>query len=362
MPRCILFLWALLPAALTLPASAQLADPQAQPVPAAATELPAAGTPAMTNEQKLEQYRHDQINLLALRPDAESLLAATLLADADADDKRRPASLKSPALLKRAQSIGAESSIVWLVTAAADCHAAPKACPSVEVLQKLESLDAENAAVWLLALWHAQQANDAPAARAALTSAAQAKHYNDYFGALVNAIFHAQEVLPMSNELLNASGADASVDGFRLLTAASIALSKVSLPGGSALREACKPVEPADSSVVADCIAVAQKLESSGSLFARGAGLTLHETLLASGPDLDALRAQKRALAWQMQSMGDLAGRLANEQRVTRTYLDALAESRDETAAVSAVLRSQGISREPPPGWQPPASAPAPQP
>lgn len=345
MQRCILFLGLL----LALPASAQLADPAAAPAPVLA--------PEMTREQKLEQYRHDQINLLALRPEAESLLAATLLADADADDKARPAVLKSPALLKRAQAVGAESALVWWVTAAAECHVAPKTCPSANVLQKLEGLDAENAAVWLLSLWHAQQANDATAARAALVSAAQAKRYNDFFGALVNAIYQAQEVLPMSNDLLNATGSDASVEGFRLLNAANFAVAKVALPGVSALAGACKTTEPPDAALIADCIAVAEKMQTSGSLFARTAGFKLHESLLAPGADRTALQARQRRLAWQMQQMGELAGRLANEPRVTRVYTQALGEAGDESAAVSAVLRSQGVPQEPPPGWQPAAPA-----
>lgn len=337
-------------AALAVPAAAQLADP-------AATPAAAPVAPELTREQKLEQYRHDQINLLALRPEAELLVAATLLADADADDKSRPTALKSPALLKRAQDAGATAPLVWWVSAAADCHVAPKSCPSADVLQKLENLDAENAAVWLLSLWRAQQANDAPAARAALVSAAQAKRYNDYFGALVNAIYHAQEILPMSNDLLNATGTDASVDGYRLLTAATLAVSKVTLPAAAALAEACKPAEPADAALVADCIAVAEKMESSGSLFARSAGLALHERLLEPGAALDAVKARKRTQAWLMQSMGALAARLASEGGVTRTYVRALGESGDEFAAVSAVLRSEGVSREPPPDWQAPAPA-----
>jgi len=106
MLRCIFFAGAL----LALPAFAQ-------------TGAPAAGggssVPEMTREQKLTQYRHDQINLLALRPDTESVLAAALLAEADIEDKSRPAVLKPPALLKRAQSVGENSAIVWWVTAAA---------------------------------------------------------------------------------------------------------------------------------------------------------------------------------------------------------------------------------------------------
>lgn len=348
MTRCILLasLLLILPA-LTLPALAQ----NAAPAPA-----DSAPVPEMTREQKLTQYRRDQINLLALRPQPESVLAAALLADADTDDESRPAALKPAALLKRAQAIGENSAIVWWVSAAADCRADAKLCPATETLQKLESLDAENAAVWMLSMWRAQQANDAPAARAALTSAARAKRYNDYFGALVSAVYEAQDVLPMSKELLAATGADASVAGYRLVTAANLVLDKVALPGGRALAQACRNSDPSDTALVTDCTAVARKMELSGSLFAQNAGLALREELLPASPERDALQARKRSLAWQMQRMSELAGSLANDPGVTRTYTQALAASGDESAAVSAVLRSKGIGLEPPPDWH--AAAP----
>jgi hypothetical protein len=112
--RCILFLVAL----PVLPAFAQ-------PLMTAASL-----TPELTPQQQLAQYRHDQINLLALRADAPSLLAAALLAEPDAADKSRPAALKPPALLKRAQETGAHDALVWWVTAATECRGKTKACPS----------------------------------------------------------------------------------------------------------------------------------------------------------------------------------------------------------------------------------------
>ena len=341
MPRCILFASLLLGGQVLAQNAAPIAQTDTAPVP------------EMTREQKLTQFRHDQINLLALRPDVDSLLAAVLLADADGDDKTRPAALKPPALLKRAQTVGENSALVWWVTAAAECRANAKLCPAADTLQKLESLDAENAAVWMLSIWRAQQANDVPAARAALASAAQAKRYNDYFGTLVSALYEAQDVLPMSNDLLNATGADSSVAGYRLVNAANLVLSKVAQPGGRALAQACRNVDAGDSALRADCGAVARTMELSGSLFAQNAGIALREALLEPGPERDALLARKRNLGWQMQRMSELAGSLANEMQVTRTYTQALAASGDESAAVYAVLRSKGVALEAPPDWHP---------
>jgi len=374
MSRCILFLVLL----LALPAFAQSADPipvtppasevapapdatptaQAQPAPEAeAAPAPATAaapmTPEMTPEQKLTQLRHDQINLLALRGDAGSLVAAVLMASADIDDKRRPPALKPPALLKRAQTVGADNVLVWWVTASLDCRNATKTCPHPETLQKLEALDAGNAAVWALSLWHAQQANDAPAARAALASAAQATKYNDYFGSVIDTLYEAQGILPMSNDLLNATGQNVSISGYRLIFAAGIAAAMVQ-PEGAAIRNACKSAAPDDTALIADCVSVAQKMELSGSINSQNSGLSLKMALLPTGPEREAARARQRALAWQTLRISDLGDRLASNPGVSRVYTQALNESGSEADAVLAVLRSQGVALEPPADWQPP--------
>ncbi len=335
----------LLAALLATPAHAQLLPP--------ATTAPL--TPEMTPEQLLTQYRHDEINLLALRADPHSLLAAALMARADAHDKTRPVALQPPALLKRAQDAGPNDVLVWWVTAGVECRNTNKACPEPETLQKLESADAENAGVWALALWRAQQAKDNVTARAALTSAAQAKRYNDRFGGILAAIYDAESILPMNTELLNATGQSVSVDGYRLITAAGIAASLVQ-PAGAAIIATCRKA-PADAAENADCVAVAKKMEAAGSLGAQRLGVNLLQSLLPPGPEQDAVLAHARSLAWQTQQIESLADRLANDTRVTRAYMQALTDSGDETAAVYAVLRSQGVALEPTADWQAPPDA-----
>jgi hypothetical protein len=342
MKRCILLLATL----LALPAFAQ-------PLMTAAPL-----TPELTPERQLTQYRHDQINLLALRADAHSLLAAALLAGPDAADKSRPAALKPLALLKRAQEIGANDALVWWVTAANECRGKTKACPSTPTLQKLEGVDAQNGAVWALSLWRAQLAKDDVTARAALTSAAQAKRYNDYFGAIVAAIYQGQSILPMSSGLLNDTGQDASIDGYRLIMAANIAI-VLEQPGYLAIYKFCKSANAKDAALVADCVAVAKMMASSGSMNVRHSAISLLESLLPAGPEKDSVGARARSLDWQIQQIGSLEGRLANDTRVTTVYTQALQESGNETDAVYAVLRSQGIALEPPAGWQPTQAAPS---
>jgi hypothetical protein len=339
MQRCIFFL-------LALTASPLFAQPLA-PQP------DAASAPQLTPEQLQAQFHHDEINLLALRADAAPLLAAALMATPDADDKGRPTALKTPALLARAQKFGADDPLVWWVTAGVQCHGAKKACPDTETLQQLEKTDAQNAAVWAIALAHAQQTKDDSTARAALTSAAQATQYDDHFGALIALIDTAADILPVSEEIVRASGQGGiSTEGYKLTYAAGIAAS-LPQPGLRAIVETCKSAA-SDASLAADCVAVAQKIADCGSLITRAQGIRLLAELSPSGAQHDGADARARTQAWLTQRIGDSGERLANDARLTHIYRDALARRGQEIDAVQAVLSSQGVALEPPADWKSP--------
>jgi hypothetical protein len=311
----------------------------------------------MTPEQTMTQFRRDQINILALRGETPSLVSAALLAQIDAKDPNRPAALKTPGLLAHAQRTGPDDILLWWTTAGIECRENAKDCPQVETLQKLEALDAQNAAVWTLSLMRAQATGDAPGARAALISAAQAQRYDDYFGKMMAMLDDAEHILPVSDEVIRASGQlNASVEGFQLVNAAGVAVRALP-PISAAVSTACRDAA-APSDLNADCIAVARKMAASGSLAARDAGLTLLVALLPTGADQNAARDQSRAQAWQNQRIGELAEQLADDQHVTRTYAQALHETGTESAAVLAVLRLEGATLQPPADWRPPDGAP----
>jgi hypothetical protein len=313
----------------------------------------------MTPEQRMTQFRRDQINILALHGETPSLLSAALLAQVDEKDPNRPAALKTPALLAHAQRTGPDDILLWWTTAGVDCRENAKDCPRVETLQKLEALDAQNAAVWALSLMRAQLTGDPPGARAALTSAAQAQRYDDYFGKLMAMLDDAEHILPVSDEVIRASGqVNASVEGFQLVNAAGVA-ARAMPPISAAVASACRDAA-APSELNADCIAVARKMAASGSLAAKDAGLKLLVALLPTGSDQNAARDQDRALTWQTLRIGELAEQLADEPHVTRTYAQALHETGTESAAVLAVLRSQGAALQPPADWHPPDAPPRP--
>jgi len=95
---------------------------------------------------------------------------------------------------------------------------------------------------------------------------------------------------------------------------------------------------------------------------AKDAGLKTLVALLPSGAEQNAARDQQRALVWQTVRIGELAETLADDQRVTRIYTQALHENGSEIDAVFAVLRSQGASLQPAPDWHPPQAEAPPRP
>ena len=350
MPRCILFCFAL----LAVPVFAQPLLPPEQ------RKSPDAGASEKSPEQTMLQFRRDQINLLALQGRPPSLISAALLAQSDAKDPKRPDALKTPGLIAHAQRSGPDDVLVWWVTAELECKETPKDCPKTETLQKLESLDAQNAAVWTMALMRAQNAGDTTTARAALTSAAQSQRYDDYFGRTMAMLDDAEHVMPISDEVIRASGQlNASVEGFQLVNAAGVAV-RVVPPIAQTIVDVCH--DAAGSDREADCIAVAKKMAASGSMGAKDSGLKVLMALLPAGPEQNAARDQQRALMWQTVRIGELAETLADDQRVTRLYTQALHENGSEIDAVFAVLRSQGASLQPAPDWRPPQSEAPPRP
>lgn len=341
MPRSLLFAIALIAA----PAFAQPLAPDAGNPP----------SPDMPPAQVLAQFHHDEINLLALRGDAHSLLAAALMAQGDANDPARPKALQTPALLARAQKADDADTLVWWASAALECRAKAKSCPQEETLAQLEKADPANAAAWLWALSRAQKSGDKATARAALTSAAQSARFDDYFGALTSVLYQATDILPVEERILRAANQPGvSPAGFKLTYAASIAIA-VPHPYLDAVDTACKNAA-GDSGLALDCIAVAQKMADSGSLMMRSAGARLLMEIVPAGAAHDAAVAQARTLAWRMQGIGSVADRLANDSRVTGLYTQALRASGREIDAVDAVLQSQRVALEPPADWQPPTT------
>ena len=338
----------------TEPAIAEPAAP-AEPAPAeppAPAELPAAPAAksakaaAAAEQQAFDQYRHDLINLLALRADADLLVAAAELAYPDTENKKRPPALKSPALLKRAQKFGPDSPLVWWVSTFLEC--APKAanCPH-EAAAKLQEVDADNIAAWLPAL-HVEK--DAGRARALLASMAQAKRFNDFWRPSVLAVYRALQIMPVPEDVLRQGF---NVTAARLNFATSVGGGF--MPNFQRLGELCSGASvQEDPALLADCVAIAHTLESGGTFRSQAVGFSIEGSLLPAGTARDVARARQRASAWQKERFLELSARFPREEGLAQIYTDLLQEHDNELATVTAFLRNQHVPTDPPPGWQPP--------
>jgi hypothetical protein len=327
------------------PAEPAPAEPASVEPPAAPSHEQSAKAAAAAEQQAFDQYRHDLINLLALRADAEPLVAAAELAYPDTENKKRPPALKTPALLKRAQKFAPDSPLVWWVSTFLECAPKAVACPH-EAAAKLQEVDADNVAAWLPAL-HAEK--DAGRARAVIASMAQAKRFNDFWSPSVLAVYRALQILPVPEDVLRQG---LNVTAARLNFATSVGGGF--MPNFQRLGAICTGADvQQDSALLADCLAIAHALESGGTFRSQAVGFAIESSLLPAGTGRDVARARQRAGAWQKERFLELSARFPREERLAQTYTDMLQEQDNELATVTAFLRSQHVPTDPPPGWQP---------
>lgn len=329
------------PAPAVTPENTTTTESPATPPPLAAA--PAIHADAGNNQQAFDQYRRDLINLLALRADAEPLLAAAQLAYFDKDDKKRSPRLKTPSLLARAQQGDANNQLVWWISAQLDCGAI---CPRKEDLQKLQTIAPDNGAVWLLSIGAEK---DAAKVRPLVATMAQAQHFNDYWNANVLALYQGLQTLPVPADVL-ANGVTAIAARLNFATSVSSAL----VPPYPLLAHYCKGADKTDTGLISDCLAIARKIETEGSFGAAMVAFDIEENLLTPGVEYDVMHARRRAVEWQIDRFGSVSARFARDTALAQGYLDLLHSQTSPAAAALALLRSQNISTDPPQGWQPP--------
>lgn len=333
-------------------------DTAAKPKPAAAPAKKAAAkstadtkpaqqaAPASAEDPAFKLFRHDLINLLALSGDARKQIAAAQFAAPDQKDPSRSALKKTPALVKRALELGPQDPLVLWIAASNACLDQP-GCADPAALKTLQGIDADNISVWLLA-WPAD--GNAQAQRDALARLAQAQRYNDYWGADVVALYRALEVLPVPKEI---TALGLSSESARINFATSVASAFLPVPL-QRLHQFCIKLDAAnDAAAIADCIAVARKLEAGGTFVAQGIGYAIEEALLQPGVDKDVMGARRRSAAWQKEKFMELSARFSREPELAQAYIAALEKEPDEPSAVIALLRGQKLHTDPPGGWQP---------
>jgi hypothetical protein len=326
-----------------------------QPAPPADAPAPVAPTPAVprTDEEILTVFRHDLINLIVLSADGRKLAAAAQIAAPDQNDPARSELKKPPGLIKRAQQFAPNDPFVVWVAASNPCMTKP-GCADPAALATMQKNDADNAAVWLRTF----PAEGNPAkAQAIVARMAQAQRYDDYWAADVVALYHALETMPVP-EIIRRQGMSTQAARVNFASSMASAMLPIEL---KQLAKFCGAVDATkDAGIVADCLNVAKKLETSGTFISQNIGFGIEDHFV-TGTDREVLGARQRSAAWQREKFLEIAARFNREPALAESYIRLLGSEQNELAAVPALLREEKIHTDPPGGWQPPqAKAPDP--
>ncbi|MBB3226430.1 hypothetical protein FHW69_001020 [Luteibacter sp. Sphag1AF] len=323
-------------AALSLPVFA--ATPKAAPATSKA--------PAKDQTKALLQFQRDLASVIALRTDAEPLLAAALLARPLTGT---PEVLSYHALLERAsRNEDAGPAVTWAQLA--DCSNKSGDCPNTDALAKLEQQAPDNAAVWLLKLAVDDHAGNKDSVRADLTRAASAKLYDDYMGNSLKALANSVSQLPPPADTFSPlQGAGAA--GVQMVLVYGLGAAQP-MPGFQVTARFCED-NKSDDGVTADCLKLAKVLEWGSSPLGRSLGLHLRETLSTDAAQQQGARVARQNLVWQMQRFAQLTMQ-GQGDKVTAQKLLALARTGGtEMSVVLSALRAYGIPAEAPAGWEP---------
>ncbi|TCV96328.1 hypothetical protein EC912_102679 [Luteibacter rhizovicinus] len=318
------------------------------PALAAPPKAPPAASKAEAKDQTkaLLQFQRDLASVLALRTDAEPLLAAALLARPLPD---APEVLSYHALLERAaRNEDAGPAVSWAQLA--DCSRKSGDCPNVDALTKLEQQAPDNAAVWLLKLAVDDHQGKKDSVRTDLGRAANAKAYDDYLGNSLKALANSVSQLPPPPATFSPL-AGAGTAGVQMVLVFGLG-SAQPMPGFQVTARFCED-NKSDQGVVDDCLKLAKVLEWGSSPLGRSLGLHLRETLSPDAAQQQGAKTARLNLIWQMQRFAQL-NMQGQGDKVTAQKLLALARTGGtEMSVILSALRTYGIPAEAPAGWEP---------
>ena len=312
--------------------------------PAAKAHKPAKPESADARTAALIAFQRDLVSVLAPQVSAGPLLAAALLAR---PLPRQPAFNGFHALIQRSLAASdASAADDW--AALADCDAKADACPNAAALKALEAKAPDNAAVWLFKLGVDAHDDHAKDARADLARAAQAKLYDDYTGAALQALANNISLLPPPpTTMAPLSGGGAAGVQLMMVFGNAGSMPQVYLPATAQL------CESGDAAIKAECRTLGQLLEWGSSPLSRSLGLHLREVL---DPDparqADAKNA-RRSLIWQVQSFSRLQASAQGDPALGQHLLALARNGGTEMSLMLAALHDYHLPSDPPADWQP---------
>lgn len=325
------------------PPAGQAAEPPAPASAASAAAPEAKLSPADRKRvEAIRQYRHDLVNVVALRADPDYLLGAAILAK---PFENQTQGLDSDALSQRAAA-APNAAARWARLAVCKTE---KDCPNAEAFDWLKQHAADNAAVWLVAMDVAARDKNDKAERAALRKAATAQIYDDYYGKALAGVVKATGVLPPLADTMQGAhdGQPDNPAGVRLLVAVTSTQDHIR-PAFGPLEQLCGEDAAKDADLESDCLKLAHTLQWGSSPVARAVGLHIQGTLKPAGKAQDDQASQD--LAWQVHQYSALLQRALTDSSRASQWLDTARNGGTELSLILATLRA----------YQVPLDAPAP--
>jgi hypothetical protein len=338
--RCL----TLLTCALSLVAAPVLAG-QPSGNPGAAAKTATDGT-AATREKALLGLQRDLVSVLALRVDAQPLLAAALYARPLLN---QPKFSTFQVLIERAaHADDAGAAVSWVRLA--DCDAKADACPNTNALDQLVTQAPDNAAVWLLKLGDDTRNMKSDAARADLAKAAAAKLYDDYTGISLKALADTVSMLPPPADTIDPAHA-AGAMGVKQVLVFGLASTQPQ-PGLQVTAKLCENAGD-DASIKTDCLNLGKILEWGSSPLARSLGLHLREVLADDQAQQQDAKHARLNLIWQVQSFAQLSARAQGDAALSQHLLLLATSGGTEMSLLLAALRDSNIPTDAPADWKP---------
>jgi hypothetical protein len=289
---------------------------------------------------KFQAWRDQAVNVLAARPDANSLATAAALSfiHSRAAPSAAPAALQ---LIARAGEASPDSAAIdWLHLQL--CAASP-GCDSRDVATALRWVDPDNGAAWLSRLSTAHKDKDDVEVDRVLADMAHGRRFDLYYNQLMVMMFDA-----LSTVRRELPGGVLASDAARFNALAGIANAEL-IPPLSPLTAVCR--EAAAGERRENCLKVAKIMQKGDTVIVQLAGFNIEKFLVPpESREAKSAAERKRLLEWRTAAADQLDASILPWTRNTRarTRLAQMrVRPREEDVCIS-LLREHKMALEPP--------------